>query len=182
MFNHALSETTTLLVAMHAAGHLPQSHLFVSCAGLQDMFRRKGAQELHILKNANGVLKPVSACSCMQPTDSVITSGTVASMGRTAGAVRAERRQPAAACMAKQSQPRRCEVAAHVGWLMYCMVCVQGTMTLLLGGPGSGKSTLMKVLSGRLKGKNFTVSWRCQQLGCAGRSGTELALSPWNRG
>jgi len=30
-------------------------------------------------------------------------------------------------------------------------------MTLLLGGPGSGKSTLMKVLTGRLKGKNYEV-------------------------
>jgi ABC-type multidrug transport system ATPase subunit len=39
-------------------------------------------------------------------------------------------------------------------------------MTLLLGGPGSGKSTLMKVLSGRLKGKNFTVGWHFQHLGC----------------
>jgi hypothetical protein len=58
------------LVAMHAADHPPQV-TFLS-AGLQDVFRRKGAQELHILKDINGVLKPVSACSCMQPTDSVL--------------------------------------------------------------------------------------------------------------
>lgn len=35
---------------------------------LQDLFRRKGAQELKILKDVNGVLKPVewpaSACAC----------------------------------------------------------------------------------------------------------------------
>lgn len=51
-----------------------------------------------------------------------------------------------------------------VSMCMMMVFLLQGTMTLLLGGPGSGKSTLMKVLSGRLKGKNFTVSWHWQQL------------------
>ena len=41
---------------------------------------------------------------------------------------------------------------------------VQGRMTLLLGSPGSGKSTLQKLLSGRLKAKRLKV-WCCGQCG-----------------
>ena len=35
---------------------------------LQDLFTRKGAQKLQILKDVNGVLKPVSSTSAPLPT------------------------------------------------------------------------------------------------------------------
>lgn len=54
--------------------HLWQLHVYLhphsmfKWVVLQDLFRRKGAQELKILKDVNGVLKPVewpeSACAC----------------------------------------------------------------------------------------------------------------------
>lgn len=42
-------------------------------------------------------------------------------------------------------------------WFSIAAACVQGTMTLLLGGPGSSKSTLLKVLSGRLQRNTFEI-------------------------
>jgi hypothetical protein len=38
---------------------------------MQDLFRRKGAQELHILKDISGVLKPVSGSTgdCVSDSD-----------------------------------------------------------------------------------------------------------------
>lgn len=57
-------------------------------SGLQDVFRRKGAQELHILKDVNGILKPVSACSCMRcinPSSMVIVAVTAADAAASSG-------------------------------------------------------------------------------------------------
>jgi hypothetical protein len=50
-------------------------------------------------------------------------------------------------------------------------------MTLLLGGPGSSKSILLKALSGRLKGKNSQVGLQGQ--GSAGRGGKRVEGTGW---